>query len=278
MPFVSLLLASCSTGIVDKRNAVARVNDRTISIKTYENTLNRMMHQPGRKLKDEPGRKALLLEMVDEELLYQAALKENLVETSDRLRREIARTYLSETIGKTRYEPSEDEIRAFFEEKREEIEKVSARHILIKPEKVDDEESDKKANQKAAGLLAKIRKAGAEVDFAKLAKEHSDDAGSKSSGGDLDFFNRGRMVKEFSDVAFAMKNIGEVSDLVKSQFGYHIIQLTGQQRGLDHFRSSIQWQIAQIKQKEKIAELLDHLRSNAKIELLDKNLKKVMEK
>src|SRR3569832_1379226 len=99
-----------------------------------------------------------------------------------------------------------------------------ASHILIAAGK-DASASDKAAaKQKAESLLAQLRKNPA--DFAKLAKENSKDPGSAERGGDLGFFGKGMMVKPFEDAAFKLKQ-GEISDVVQSDFGYHIIQLTG---------------------------------------------------
>ncbi len=95
------------------------------------------------------------------------------------------------------------------------VEEVQASHILVLS-------TDTDAEQKAAQILADL-KAG--KDFAELAKAKSQDPGSGSKGGDLGFFKRGRMVKEFEDAAFKMK-VGDVSDVIKSQFGFHIIKVT----------------------------------------------------
>ncbi|HVD92652.1 MAG TPA: peptidylprolyl isomerase [Vicinamibacterales bacterium] len=97
-------------------------------------------------------------------------------------------------------------------------EQVRASHILLKTEGKDDATVKKQAQE----LLAKA-KAGA--DFAELAKKNSQDDSSAVKGGDLDFFGKGKMVPEFDKAAFSMKP-GEISDLVKSQFGYHIIKVT----------------------------------------------------
>jgi peptidyl-prolyl cis-trans isomerase D len=97
-------------------------------------------------------------------------------------------------------------------------EQVRASHILLKTEGKDDAAVKKQAED----LLAKI-KAGA--DFGELAKKNSQDESSAVKNGDLDFFPKGRMVPEFDKAAFSMKP-GDVSDLVKSQFGYHIIKVT----------------------------------------------------
>jgi peptidyl-prolyl cis-trans isomerase D len=98
-----------------------------------------------------------------------------------------------------------------------------ASHILISAAKTAPEAERQKARAKAAELLALARKSP--DTFAELARKNSQDQGSAPNGGDLDFFARGAMVKPFEDAAFSMKK-GEISDLVESEFGYHIIKLT----------------------------------------------------
>lgn len=97
-------------------------------------------------------------------------------------------------------------------------EEIRASHILIKL----DPASEEATLNKAQAALKRVR---ANEDFGKVAAEVSDDPGSKAKKGDLGFFTRGRMVKEFEAVAFTLP-IGQISDLVKSSFGYHIIKVT----------------------------------------------------
>ena len=99
-------------------------------------------------------------------------------------------------------------------------ERVKARHILIKTMDKPKEEQDKLA-AKAGDLLKQLR-GGA--DFADLAKKNSDDPGSAQKGGDLDWVTRGQTVKEFEDAAFSLKP-KEFSNVIKTQYGYHIIQV-----------------------------------------------------
>jgi peptidyl-prolyl cis-trans isomerase D len=103
-----------------------------------------------------------------------------------------------------------------------------ASHILIKADRNAPADERAKAKAKAEEILAQVRKAPGE--FAALAKKNSQDEGSAVNGGDLDFFGRGAMVKEFDAAVYAMKP-GEISNLVETDFGYHIIQLTGTRGG-----------------------------------------------
>jgi peptidyl-prolyl cis-trans isomerase D len=95
-------------------------------------------------------------------------------------------------------------------------EQIRASHILFKTDGKNDEAQKKKAQD----VLAKVKAGG---DFAALAKQYSEDDGSKANGGDLDYFGKGTMYKEFEDAAWALKP-GEVSGLVKSPAGWHIIK------------------------------------------------------
>lgn len=100
----------------------------------------------------------------------------------------------------------------------EELEEIRASHILVRTEGV----SEAVAKEKIEKALSEL-KAG--KDFAEVAKAYSEDAGSASNGGDLGFFGRGRMVKEFEQAAFAAK-VGEIVGPIKTQYGYHIIKVT----------------------------------------------------
>src|SRR5262245_16334089 len=117
---------------------------------------------------------------------------------------------------------------------------VRASHILLKTEGKEDAAVKAKAEE-----LLKQAKAGS--DFAELAKKNSEDEASAKNGGDLDYFGRGRMVPEFDQAVFAMQ-AGQISDLVKTQYGYHIIKLVDKKvattRTLAEVRQQITDQLA----------------------------------
>ncbi len=125
----------------------------------------------------------------------------------------------------------EEELRKYYAENASRYtsaEERRARHILIKADKGVAPDLRQKAKARAETLLAEARKNPA--GFADLAKKNSDDAGSAAQGGDLDYFGRGAMVKPFEEAVFAMKP-GEISDIVESDFGYHVIQLEATRGG-----------------------------------------------
>jgi peptidyl-prolyl cis-trans isomerase D len=125
----------------------------------------------------------------------------------------------------------EEDLKKYYSENQSRYatpEERRASHILIKADKNAPADQRAKAKSKAEALLAEVKANPSR--FAELAKKNSDDPGSASRGGDLDFFGRGAMVKPFEDTAFALKP-GQISGLVESDFGYHIIQVTGARGG-----------------------------------------------
>ncbi|MEO6410374.1 MAG: SurA N-terminal domain-containing protein [Burkholderiaceae bacterium] len=119
-----------------------------------------------------------------------------------------------------------------------------ASHILVKSEKTAAPAEREKAKAKAESLLAQVKKNPAL--FADLARTNSDDPGSAEKGGELDFFGRDAMTKPFEDAAFALKT-GEIGPVVESDFGYHVIQVTGarggETKGFDAVKAEIEDEI-----------------------------------
>ncbi len=130
-----------------------------------------------------------------------------------------------DTVTKT-IVPNDSDLRTYYEQNASRMagaETRRASHILITAGKDMPVTDRQKAKARAEELLAQVKKAP--NTFADIAKKNSQDPGSAVNGGDLDFFARGAMVKPFEEAAFAMKT-GDISDVVESDFGYHIIKLT----------------------------------------------------
>jgi len=124
-----------------------------------------------------------------------------------------------------------DEIKAYYESnisKYGEPEQRRASHILIALKSGANDAEKASGRERAAQILAQLRKSPGS--FAELAKKNSGDPGSASQGGDLGFFSRGMMVRPFEDAAFKLK-LNQISDLVESDFGFHIIKVTGIKAG-----------------------------------------------
>jgi peptidyl-prolyl cis-trans isomerase D len=126
----------------------------------------------------------------------------------------------------------------YYEDNREQFstpEQVRASHILFETAGKDEDEVRKRAE----GVLAQAKKG---VDFAKLANEHTDEEIGRTRGGDLDFFGRGQMVPEFEEAAFNME-VGQVSDLVQTQYGFHIIKVNDRREAVTRSLTEVHAQI-----------------------------------
>jgi len=146
-------------------------------------------------------------------------------------------------------------------------ERVKASHILVRVQANADPAEREKARAKAAGLLADV-KAG--KDFAALAKQYSDDPGSGAQGGDLGFFQRGQMVPPFEQAAFALA-VGQTSELVTSDFGFHIIRVTDKQPGrtqtLDEVRPEIEQYLVGQNREQQTRLFVEALKAKGKVEI-----------
>lgn len=156
---------------------------------------------------------------------------------------------------------SEVDIKSYYEQNALRLsgnEERRASHILINAAKDAPEAERLKAKMHAEKLLQDLRQSPGS--FAEIAKNNSQDIGSAANGGDLDFFTRGAMVKPFEDAVFALKK-GEVSDVIESDFGYHIIKLTDVkiplQRSFESLRESLLADLKAQQAQTKFAEIAE---------------------
>jgi peptidyl-prolyl cis-trans isomerase D len=154
-------------------------------------------------------------------------------------------------------EVTEDELRVYYEQNKARFgapEQRRAAHILIATEGSDKAAARQAAEQVRAKLLANPK------EFAAIARETSKDPGSASQGGDLGFFGRGMMVKPFEDAVFSLKP-GEISEIVETDFGFHIIQLTevqpSQTKPFEEIRADIERELVNQQAQRRFAEAAD---------------------
>lgn len=205
-----------------------------------------------------------------EEALQQTLTKMNTDEET--IRGEIRRGRAVKAFIQDRFAQgaaiSEQEARTFYDTHQDAFrrpEQIRARHILIRPESDGGEQ----AEQEARSRLEALRKeAQGGADFAELAGKHSQGP-SGERGGDLGYFSRGKMAKPFEDAAFALKEPGDLSGVVKTQFGYHLIKLEDRREAglvpFEEVQENLQEYLRQEKVKEAVQSYVKQLRQDAEI-------------
>lgn len=157
---------------------------------------------------------------------------------------------------------TDEDVKKYYEEKYKP--EIKARHILVADE------------AKAKEIKAKL---DAGEDFAKLAKENSTDTQSAEKGGDLGWFGTGKMVPAFEEAAYALK-VNEISQPVKSDYGYHIIQVTDkkEKEPFEKVKDQMKEQLksSELNDSAKVQKIIDNELTNAKVEIKDKDLEKVL--
>lgn len=153
---------------------------------------------------------------------------------------------------------NESDLKTYYEQNAKQLsstEERRASHILITAPATASAAQREEAKSKAEALLASVRKAP--DTFAELARQNSQDPGSAPNGGDLDFFARGAMVKPFEDAVFSMQKDG-ISDVVASDFGYHIIKLTDikapKQRSFEEMKPTLEADLKKQQAQKKFSE------------------------
>ena len=204
---------------------------------------------------------------------FNKALKDRGM-TADSLRHDaqvdLSVTKLMDAEVATTPGPSDAEIKDFYDknpDKFKQDEQVRASHILIRVDQKADAATRAKAKAQIESILKQAR-GGA--DFAELARKYSQD-GSAQQGGDLNYFSRGQMVPQFETVAFKLK-VGQISDVVQTEFGYHIIKVTDHKPARTIAFEEAKPQIAQYlageKKQQHADAFIESLKKKSKIEIL----------
>jgi len=305
----SFTLGSYAKEKESKKDVVAVVNGTDISQTDFDKEVGRyeqqmaMMGQTPNPQQLAEIKDKVLNGLIDRELLYQESQKEGLKasksEVDERIsalkqrfpseeefKKTIEKLGLNEAGLRSQFEKelaikalldkkfagkvtvTDQEMKKFYDENPDYFktpERVRASHILVKVEPNASEADKAKARQKIEDIQKKVKKGD---DFAALAKQYSD-CPSSAKGGDLDYFQRGQMVGPFQDAAFAM-NVGEVSDIVETQFGYHLIKVTDKKPAgtvsFEESKDKIKSYLEQQKMGEEVSQYAAQLKKTAKIQ------------
>jgi peptidyl-prolyl cis-trans isomerase C len=170
---------------------------------------------------------------------------------------------------------SESSLKSYYDDHPDEFslpEQVMASHILVKIDENADEKTKAEARKKIETIQTKIKDG---EDFAKLASENSD-CPSSAKGGDLGYFSRGQMVKPFEDAAFSLQP-GQVSDIVETRFGYHLIKLVEKKpagtRSFDEAKEGLQNKLEQESINEAVKSYIESLKEKGKVEIPENDAK-----
>lgn len=222
------------------------------------------LSQQYQQLPDEQKKVAALSQIIDIKLVAKKAEAAGLQNSDDFKKRmaylqerELHNAYLRDQFDKLKPE----EVKARYDKEVAAMpkeEEVHARHILVKTE----EEAKDIIKQLDAGK-----------DFVELAKEKSEDT-SKSDGGDLGYFTKGRMVPEFEEAAFALDKGQYTKTPVKSQFGWHVIKVEDKRDAQPPAFDQVEPQVRQIVMQEKYSQIIDDAKKDQKVEIVDETLRK----
>lgn len=250
---LAVLPAACARQQGDKAAAgghLAKVGSAVITAEDVNRELAALPEQIQGMFEGPAGVERFVDELVKKEVLYQEAKKKGLEDNAEykkkveEFKKLTLITVLLEKEIEDKAKVTEKDAHDYYDKHKAEFaanSQVKASHILLKTE------------DEAKKVLEQVRKGG---DFAKLAKEKSIDTGSAKNGGDLGFFSRGQMVPEFEKAAFALKK-GEMSEPVKTQYGFHIIKVTDRKEGTPIEFEKIKQPLTQKLTAEKQKELFD---------------------
>lgn len=265
-------------------DAIAHVNGIPIYQKDLEAQMTRAKRFNPAKAENP---QVLLDELIDNELLFQKARELHLDETPQ-IKRMMVRSLTRDYIKFDKV-VSDDALKKYYDDHAEEFTEIRASHILLKANRhtytqlknAKDKPSDLpetfeayEAKQKEK-IMDILKKAQSGANFEELAKTYSEGP-SRSKGGDLGYFTKNRMVPEFSEVAFGLKNIGDLSDIVQTKFGYHIIKLTDRRiKPFDKQIVLVRSKVIRERKNKAYKDYIDALRKKATIHVFNDKLKKL---
>jgi len=267
--FLLLFVVSCEKVKPLKGEELVRINDRVITLEEFEQEMEQLPLSIKTLMITEKGRKEFLQSLIERELLLQEGVKkgfdkdEEVLSKVEQFKQGLVIESLTGKLCEGKDEVSDKEVEAYYRANKEQFslgERVRVRHIMVKTMS-EAQEIKKRLNQGE--------------DFIALAKQYSIWP-SKQKGGDLGYIARGMVDKSFEEAAFSLKRRGEVSGIVKTKLGFHIIRLEDRQVPRQLTFAEVQEEIRKFlgekKRKEILTAHLQGLREGAQIRVNEKLL------
>lgn len=263
---VVIATMSAAPALSDESKVVAKVDGAVITEKDVA-LAEAEIGQQLEALPAEARRRVLVEFLIENQLLAKEGQSQNLSATdafTDRMEYWKRRSMREAYFEKLESEISEADLRKFYDENLKETgggEEIRASHILVETE------------DKAKEIFEQIAHDG---DFVELAKKNSIDPGSRAQGGDLGYFGRGMMVPAFEEAAFGL-DVDQVSEPVKSQFGWHIIKVMDRRKKAAPPFEEVKERIRVALLRPRVKALLDQLRKDAELEYIDPEIRRQVE-
>lgn len=267
--FVTLFFISCSK--TDDSKVLATIDNEKLTIKEFNRDLDKIPINMKMLVATQSGKKSYLDKLIVKKLLLREAKKENIEkdkEFQDRLN-DMKEQFLIESLLKKKInvdsQVSEEDMKKYYDKNKENFKRdreINTRHILLKTE------------EEARQIQGKLLKG---EDFIELARKYSIDPSAQASGGEIGFHPKGSLLPEYEEAAFKLTKVGQLSGIVKTKFGYHIIRLEGTKPAAyvpyDEVKDYIKQKIMQEKQTQVLEKYIADLKSGAKITINEELLK-----
>lgn len=272
--FMGILASACErrpqAPVQPEGLAIAQLGQRVILDRDLMSVISLVEEKTPLKIATHPQKKELLDQFINVELLYEEALKRNIQEKYE-FRSKLVDVYIEELSRQARDALTDREIEKVYLKNPRAFDQVAARHIFFSlPDGRNTPEKTREEKYRRAQQLYEELKASPD-EFGTYARRHSEDRTARQ-GGELGYFTYAQMEKSLAEAAFSLKKAGDLSPVIRSDFGYHIVQLTGDKRGFEHHKEVIRVQLVRQRQKEILDQEISRLRKSREIKIFEDNL------
>ncbi len=265
LPLIVILaiIITAAQGCGKREKVLVRMRGGDITRSVFQNEIMKVSENPYYQgfLSTVGGKRQYLEGLIEEKIIVIQAKKEELHKRKEyrervkEMKDQVLISFMMEELRKELLSVSDKEINDYYENQKEEFlnpEQVKTSHILLS------------TRQDAEGVMEKLK--GGEK-FKDLTKQYSIDSMTAARDGDLGYFSRGDMVPEFEQAVFKLKNIGDITDIIKTQFGYHIVKLTGRKKTGEKSVTEAKDEISKLIQRNKYNNIMEQYKRELRVDV-----------